>query len=53
MSRDVPFDPRATCDECGHIGAYDFMGDFMCQECTDKYIAERRETIKREKARSR
>lgn len=38
MSRDVPFDREAICDECGKRGAYDFMGDFFCQECTEKWI---------------
>lgn len=38
MSRDVPFDREAICDECGKKGAYDFMGDFFCPECTQKLI---------------
>lgn len=36
MGRDVPFKPEATCDECGAKGAYDFMGDYFCQKCTDE-----------------
>ena len=40
MSRDVPFDDNAICDECGAEGAYDFMGDCLCSECSSKYIEE-------------
>jgi len=40
MSRIVPFDHDAVCDECGKKGAYDFMGDFFCQECSDKFMVE-------------
>ncbi len=32
--RTVPFDDKAICDICGKIGAYDFMGDLLCPECT-------------------
>jgi len=39
MGRDVPFNPDAICDECGKKGAYDFMGDYSCQECSEKWIA--------------
>lgn len=39
MGRDVPFKPDAICDGCGKQGAYDFMGDYSCQECTDKAFA--------------
>lgn len=38
MSRDVPFDREAICDECGKIGAYDFMGDYLCSECSSKML---------------
>jgi len=38
MSRDVPFDENAICDECGKIGCYDFMGDFYCPECVLKFM---------------
>ena len=31
--RDVPFDENATCDGCGTIGAWDFMGDYFCEKC--------------------
>ena len=34
MSREIPYDPEATCDECGAEGAFDFMGDLLCQACT-------------------
>lgn len=34
MSRDVPFNPNAKCDTCGRIGAYDFMGDYICTKCS-------------------
>ncbi len=40
MSRIVPFDIEAICDECGKKGAYDFMGDFFCEECTKKIVYE-------------
>ncbi len=33
MSRDVQFDENAVCDECGVLGAFDFMGDFVCPKC--------------------
>ena len=38
MGRDVPFKREAVCDQCGRTGAYDFMGDYACQECSDKAI---------------
>lgn len=37
-SRAIPYDRNAVCDECGHVGAYDFMGDLLCEKCADKYI---------------
>ena len=33
MSRDVPFDPDTKCDNCGVVGAFDFMGDYFCSGC--------------------
>ena len=33
MSRDVPYENNETCDNCGQKGAFDFMGDYYCQEC--------------------
>lgn len=29
----VPFDPDATCENCGGRGAFDFMGDDICPSC--------------------
>jgi len=31
--REIPYDLEAICDCCGHKGAFDFMGDFICEEC--------------------
>ena len=28
--RTVPFEDKAICDNCGKIGAYDFMGEWFC-----------------------
>lgn len=36
MDRTVPFDEKEICDVCGKKGAFDFMGDYICQECIDK-----------------
>lgn len=33
MSRSVLFDESEKCDRCGEQGAYDFLGDFLCQNC--------------------
>jgi hypothetical protein len=33
MNRDYPYDINAICDQCGHKGAYDIMGDFICDKC--------------------
>jgi len=38
MGRDVPFNPIAICDNCGAVGAYDFMGDYLCQSCVDDVV---------------
>lgn len=38
MGREVPFDKDDVCDECGAVGAYDFMGDLICGACSSKYI---------------
>lgn len=35
MSREVPFDEQAKCDNCGGVGAFDFMGDLLCPVCAD------------------
>lgn len=39
-NRDVPFDDEAKCDSCGQLGAYDFMGDYLCPNCAEKAIGE-------------
>ena len=31
--RDVPFAPNTPCDNCGTMGAFDFMGDYLCMKC--------------------
>jgi hypothetical protein len=36
MSRDVPFDENAICEICGKPGAFDFMGDEICQDCLSR-----------------
>ena len=36
MDRKIPYDEDLICDECGHKGAYDFMGDYLCEECANK-----------------
>jgi hypothetical protein len=36
--RSVPWDDEAVCDDCGHRGAYDFMGDFLCFDCLAEII---------------
>lgn len=35
--RSFPYDPKAVCDECGKVGAYDFYADHLCPECADKF----------------
>lgn len=34
MSRQVEFEEYATCENCGEKGAYDFMGDILCEKCS-------------------
>ena len=36
-SREIQFDEEAKCDICGKTGAFDFMGDFICEECLEKH----------------
>jgi hypothetical protein len=36
MDRTVPFDEKEKCDICGKMGAWDFMGDFICPECLEE-----------------
>lgn len=31
--REVPYDPKLKCDNCGNVGAFDFMGDYFCDVC--------------------
>ncbi len=33
MDREVKYDKDLACDCCGEKGAYDFMGDCICNEC--------------------
>lgn len=32
-AREVPYMPDEQCQDCGAIGAYDFMGDMLCARC--------------------
>jgi len=36
--REFRIDPEAKCDLCGKKGAYDFYGDYVCEECADKEL---------------
>lgn len=38
--RPIPFESDKKCDNCGKLGAFDFMGDYLCPECADKAIGE-------------
>ena len=38
MSREVRYDPELQCDNCDAIGAYDFMGDYLCENCIGFHI---------------
>ena len=33
MNREIPFDDKGYCAVCGHRGAYDVMGDYICPRC--------------------
>jgi len=33
MDREIPYEENSVCDGCGHIGAYDFVGDYYCDDC--------------------
>ena len=48
MSRDIPFDEEAICDNCGAKGSYDFMGDCYCPVCVQLYDVERDEWVENE-----
>jgi len=43
--RTVPFDDKAICASCGKVGAFDFMGDCLCQECLGYKEPKDNETI--------
>lgn len=38
MDRDIPYDENAYCDICEHKGAFDFMGDYLCEQCAYEMI---------------
>ena len=33
MSREVPYNDDLNCDICNKSGAFDFMGDYYCENC--------------------
>lgn len=37
MNREVPYNKNSYCDMCHKQGAYDFMGDFVCDDCLKIY----------------
>lgn len=37
--RDIPFDEKARCDNCGQEGSLDFYGDNYCLDCLSEYEA--------------
>lgn len=37
MSKQIPFKADKQCDVCSNLGAYDFMGDLICELCLDKF----------------
>lgn len=39
MGKTVPFNDKEKCDDCGALGAFDFMGDFLCPKCTKKCLS--------------
>lgn len=36
MDRTFPYDKTEKCDTCGEQGAFDMMGDFICEDCLTK-----------------
>ena len=36
-SREAPYDKHKECDNCGKMGAHDFMGDYFCDNCVISY----------------
>ncbi len=57
MSRSIPFDTSEYCDICNIKGAFDYMGDYLCEKCSraeiddviyeDDYLDESYETLKK------
>jgi hypothetical protein len=39
-SREVPYDKDKECDVCGKLGANDFMGDYLCNDCVTYTVTE-------------
>ena len=37
MDRTYPYEPDAYCDDCGHQGAYDLMGEYLCAKCLEDH----------------
>ncbi len=33
MDRSIEYDTNLVCDYCGNLGAYDFLGDSLCEYC--------------------
>ena len=33
MSKGVEYQPELRCDNCGELGAFDFMGGHICSDC--------------------
>ena len=52
MDRTVPFNEDERCDNCHNFGVWDFMGDYLCQECIDKANKRISKQIKSEKTLS-
>lgn len=38
MSREIPYEPDLICDSCGKAGAFDFMGDAFCTQCSSSCV---------------
>ncbi len=36
--KEVPYREHEICDICGHYGAFDFYGDYVCEECLMKNV---------------
>lgn len=45
MGRDVPYDPDLVCEGCNRVGAYDFMGDYLCDRCASGRPLEEQENL--------